>query len=116
MRFFNALCREELPMVGFFRDRVWTEATPGGLRWSIHQNIPDSLGTRMPGWSEGFTSTGLKGVPLPPRLFSLFVFCSVLVFQDRVSLYNSPSCPGTRSVDKTGLEFTEVCRQLPPEC
>jgi hypothetical protein len=33
----------------------------------------------------------------------LFVFCFV-VFWDRVSLY-SPGCPGTHSVDQTGLEL-----------
>jgi hypothetical protein len=36
-------------------------------------------------------------------LFSFFVV--VFVFRDRVSLYNSPGCPGTHSVDQAGLEL-----------
>jgi hypothetical protein len=35
---------------------------------------------------------------------SLRLFCLVLVFRDRVSLY-SPGCPGTHSVDQAGLEL-----------
>jgi hypothetical protein len=33
-----------------------------------------------------------------------FLFCFVLVFRDRVSLY-SHGCPGTHSVDQAGLEL-----------
>jgi hypothetical protein len=33
-----------------------------------------------------------------------FLFCFVLVFRDRVSLY-SPGCPGTHFVDQAGLEL-----------
>ena len=35
---------------------------------------------------------------------------------DRVSLYNSPGCPRTCSVDQTGLELTETHLPLVPEC
>jgi hypothetical protein len=38
--------------------------------------------------------------------FCLFV-CFVVVFQDRVSLY-SPGCPGTHSVNQTGLELRNL--------
>ena len=41
----------------------------------------------------------------------LFLF---LVFRDRVSLCNSPACPGILSVNQTGLELTEMCLPLPP--
>jgi hypothetical protein len=34
----------------------------------------------------------------------LFV-CLFFVFRDRVSLYSSPGCPGTHSVDQPGLEL-----------
>jgi hypothetical protein len=37
-------------------------------------------------------------------VFCLFVF---LVFRDRVSL-SSPGCPGTHSVDQTGLELRNL--------
>ena len=39
---------------------------------------------------------------------SLFVcFVLAFVFQDRISLC-SPGCPGTHSVDQTGLEFRNL--------
>jgi hypothetical protein len=43
-----------------------------------------------------------------------FVFCFVLFFQDRVSLY-SPGCPGTHFVDQAGLDRTQksACLCLP---
>ena len=42
--------------------------------------------------------------------FCFILFCIVcLVGWDRVSLCNSPSCPGTCFVDKASLEFTEIC-------
>ena len=40
----------------------------------------------------------------------------VFVFQDSVSLYNSPDCSGTSSIDQAGLKLTEICLLLPPEC
>ena len=41
----------------------------------------------------------------------MFLF---FVFRDRVSLYNSPGCSGTPSVDQAGLELTEIaCLCLP---
>lgn len=30
-------------------------------------------------------------------------------------LYNSSSCPGTRSVDQASLELREICLSLPPK-
>ena len=50
-------------------------------------------------------------------------FCLVL-FWDRVCLYNSHGCPGTCFVDQVSLELTEiylplclsVCLSLPPKC
>jgi len=40
------------------------------------------------------------------------VVCSVLFCLDRISLCNSPDCPGTRFVDQAGLKITEI--HLPP--
>jgi hypothetical protein len=40
------------------------------------------------------------------------VFFCLFDFQDRVSLYNSPDCSGTYSVDQAGLKLTEI--HLPP--
>ena len=39
---------------------------------------------------------------------------SFLAFPNRVSLCSS-GCPGTSSIDKIGLELTEICLLLPPE-
>lgn len=36
--------------------------------------------------------------------------------KDRISLYNRCSCPGPCSVDRAGLQFTEICLPLPPKC
>lgn len=41
-------------------------------------------------------------------------FC-LLCFRGRVSLCNSPGCPGTLFADQTGLEITEICLLLPPD-
>ena len=39
----------------------------------------------------------------------LFLFYSFSFLRhDRISLYNSPNCLGTRSVDRAGLELTEI--------
>jgi hypothetical protein len=38
----------------------------------------------------------------------------LFVCRDRVSLCDSPGCPGTCFVDKTGLELTEIHWALPP--
>ena len=48
--------------------------------------------------------------------FFFFFFSFVLVFQDRVSLCNSPGCTGTRSVDQAGLRLTEIHLPLPLRC
>ena len=37
-----------------------------------------------------------------------------MVFWDRVSLCNSPNCPGTHSVSQVGLELIEILLPLPP--
>ena len=42
--------------------------------------------------------------------------CGVVCFQDRISLCNSPGCPGTHLIDQAGLELTDACLPLPPEC
>lgn len=67
----------------------------------------------------------LLNSPLPFRpkirttcnfLFSVCLFaCVCFCFWDRVALY-SPDCPGTLSVDQCGLELTEICLRLPPDC
>jgi hypothetical protein len=44
---------------------------------------------------------------LIPSLLFFFFFCFVLFFRDRVSLY-SLGCPGTHSVDNTGLELRNL--------
>ena len=36
----------------------------------------------------------------------------LLVFQDRVSLCNSPESPGTHFVDQAGIDLTEICLLL----
>jgi hypothetical protein len=46
-------------------------------------------------------------------LACLFCFC-LFVFQDIVSLCNSPGYSGTFSVDQAGLELTEIHLLLPP--
>ena len=50
----------------------------------------------------------------------LFVRLFGLVFRDRLSLFNSPGCPGSRSVDQAGLELrdlpasaSQVCTTMP---
>ena len=54
----------------------------------------------------GFLVLGVFGfwVLLALLLLLLFWFFVVVVFRDSVSLYNS-GCPGTHSVDQTGLEL-----------
>ena len=42
------------------------------------------------------------------------VFCFVIFFRDRVSLYCFGACPGTHSVDQAGLKLTEIHLPLPP--
>jgi hypothetical protein len=46
--------------------------------------------------------------------FLVLFFC-LFVFWDRVSLCNSPDCPGIHSVEETALELREICLSLPPE-
>jgi hypothetical protein len=45
----------------------------------------------------------------------LFLSSFLFVIQDRISLCSFGHL-GTRSVDQTGLELTEMCLPLPPEC
>jgi hypothetical protein len=42
---------------------------------------------------------------MPPLLIYLFIYLFIFVFQDRVSLYRDPCCPGTHFVDQAGLEL-----------
>jgi hypothetical protein len=44
----------------------------------------------------------------------VFLFC--FVFQDRVSLCNSPDCPGTCYVVQIGVKLMEICLPLSPKC
>ena len=50
------------------------------------------------------------------RKYFILFLSYFMVFQDRVSLCNSPGCPGTHSVDHTDLELTDICLFLPPKC
>ena len=78
----------------------------------MSKHSKDCLSNREVGKGGLYTHRGLP--PEPVSAFILFVclFC----FPDRVSLCNSPGCPGTSSVDQAGLELTEICLPLPPEC
>ena len=49
----------------------------------------------------------------PPPIFNSLV--GLNFFQVRFSLHIF-CCPGTHSVDQAGLELTEICLPLPPEC
>ena len=48
--------------------------------------------------------------------YILVLYTYVLVFRDRISLCSFGACPETLSVDQAGLELTEICLSLPPEC
>jgi hypothetical protein len=48
------------------------------------------------------------------RFLKIYLYLFYL-FGVRVSLC-SPDCPGTLSVDQCGLELTEICLRLPPDC
>ena len=45
----------------------------------------------------------------------VLLFCFVLLFRDRVSLYNSSGCPGTCFVDQAGIVLTEIHLPLVPK-
>ena len=45
------------------------------------------------------------------RIYCLALFCFL-----RQGLSQSSDCPGTHYVDQVGLELTEICLPLPPEC
>jgi hypothetical protein len=47
-------------------------------------------------------------------MFKIIIIIN-LVFQDSVSLSNSPGCPRTRFVDQDGLELTDIHLHLPPK-
>ena len=52
------------------------------------------------------------------HLMPVKFFLIVVVFRDRLSLCNSPNCPGTNSVDQADLKrlkLTEIHLPLPPE-
>jgi hypothetical protein len=60
---------------------------------------------------------GLTGKTLH-ELICLFLYlfaCLFVCLETDFSLC-SPSCPGPCSVDQAGLELTEICLPLPPEC
>ena len=44
------------------------------------------------------------GLPTSSQIMTETIFFFILVFQDGVSLCNSPGCPGTRFVDQPGLK------------
>jgi hypothetical protein len=44
-----------------------------------------------------------------------FIFCMGAGIQDRDSLYNSPGCPETCTVDQAGQALIEICMPLPPQ-
>lgn len=46
--------------------------------------------------------------------YVLKMYNKLFFFRDRVSLCNSPGCPGTNSLDQARVEFTEVHLPLPP--
>lgn len=48
-------------------------------------------------------------------LLHVVVIIVVVVFQNKVSLYNSPGYLGTYSLGQAGLELTENCLPLPLE-
>ena len=49
-------------------------------------------------------------------ILSLSLSLFLLVFQGRVSLYNSTDCPRTHSVDQAVLKLIEILLTLPPKC
>jgi hypothetical protein len=53
---------------------------------------------------------------LKALLLFIYVFVLLFGFQDRLSPYNSPRCPGTCFVDRTDLELTKIWLPLPPKC
>ena len=48
--------------------------------------------------------------------FSFFLVLVLLFFQDRLSLYNSPSCPGTSFATRLVSNSWKICLPLPPKC
>jgi hypothetical protein len=86
-------CHHHLPSSNNLREEMFVLAHIWGGGLCLENNI------RQLSFLTGF-------VCLFVRLFS----------QDRVSLCNSPGCPGTCYVDQTGLELTEIPLPLPPEC
>ncbi|KAL6030280.1 hypothetical protein STEG23_009295 [Scotinomys teguina] len=54
--------------------------------------------------------------PLLDTVTYPFVTYSIQNMLDRVSLCSFGACPGMGSVDQAGLELTEICLPLPPEC
>jgi hypothetical protein len=92
------LARLPFPTVSFSHDSWRSTASERREMLAEPTQISDLL------WSSGICS-------IPSFfLFVFFVvvvcllFCFVLFFQDRVSLY-SPGCPGTHSVEPAGLEL-----------
>jgi hypothetical protein len=61
----------------------------------------------------GFLFTFCCGFCWLVHLFCFVLLC--FVFENRVSLCNSPDCPGTCSLDQAGLELTEISWPLPPK-
>jgi hypothetical protein len=58
-------------------------------------------------WHSLFSSHPVEQVFDILLLFLGFLFCFVLFFRDRVSLY-SPGCPGTHFVDRAGLKLRNL--------
>ena len=83
------------------------------------------LGTELPGPLEEQAVLLTTEPSLQPQpIFGItkaagFIACDlvifVFVFQDRVSLSNSPGCPGAHHVGQAGLQLTEIHLPLLPE-
>ena len=95
-------------------------------KWLFHQYllILETVNRSLLIWQYCWTkilnivwTTLLLGLRIHLKYVSSLGFVLLCFYtRDRVSLYNSPGCLITCSVDQTGLELTETHLPLVPEC
>jgi hypothetical protein len=108
----------------FFRDRV-SLCSPGcpGTHFADQAGLklrnPLASASQVLGLKACATTTQLCWYFFVVCCFGLVWFGLVYFdfsFPDRVSLYKSPSCPGTQFVVQADLKLTEIHLPLPPKC